>query len=363
MTDTLADRNFNPGNLKDHSTGQFKQFASEGEGYAALMNDLQSKVKGTSTTGLNGNSTLYDFASSYAPSSDNNDPAQYTANLANRLGVRPDSKLSELESRIPDFAQAIAANEGYTGAKGFKATPNNQIGQTQVNQNTIPAPITPVTSENKPKTLGQNIMGGINTAANYISKPFEDVAAIPVQAGLMAFNKLSGKNIPDPYQVEGGLGGNKINPINTSEGLLGKVGSAGTIASEVATVATAGGLASILKGGSALATPVVKQAIVDYGGKGLSNIATASGKVTALTDALASAEPGEKILIEAALKELAPKVLKEAGVGSFSELNPILAKSLGIGAKALKYLIGSGLLIGSGVIGSDKIKGIVKSVL
>jgi hypothetical protein len=122
MQPTIADKNFNPGNLKDPSTGQFRQFSSEGEGYSALMNDLQGKVTGTSTTGLNGNSTLHDFANTYAPPSDNNNSAQYTVNLANKMGVRPDTKLSELKNRIPDFAQAVASNEGYGGAKNFKSS-------------------------------------------------------------------------------------------------------------------------------------------------------------------------------------------------------------------------------------------------
>ena len=97
--------------MKDPSTGSFRKFKSPEEGYAALMNDLQIKVSGASTTGLTGDSTLYDFSQKYAPSSDNNNPAQYTVNLANTLKVRPDTKLSELKSRIPDFAHAIATNE------------------------------------------------------------------------------------------------------------------------------------------------------------------------------------------------------------------------------------------------------------
>lgn len=129
MQPTVADRNNNPGNLRDPSTGSFRTFKSPDEGYAALLNDLQGKMTGATSTGLSGKSTLYDFASKYAPSSDNNNPAQYTANLANTLGVRPDTRLEELQPRIGDLAQAIAKNEGYSGAKGYTAQPQELTPQ------------------------------------------------------------------------------------------------------------------------------------------------------------------------------------------------------------------------------------------
>ena len=126
---TVADRNNNPGNLRDPQTGTFRTFATPQEGYAALLNDLQGKVTGNTRTGLNSASTLFDFAKTYAPSSDNNNPAQYTANLANTLGIRPDTTLGQLQPHIGDFAQAIAKNEGYTAASGFKAQlPIGQAG-------------------------------------------------------------------------------------------------------------------------------------------------------------------------------------------------------------------------------------------
>ena len=116
---TIADTNNNPGNLKDPSTGKFRTFSSPEEGYAALLNDFQVKIDGKSKTGLNAKSTLYDWAQKYAPSTDNNDPGQYTANLANSLGIRPDTTLGELQPHLGDLVQAVARNEGYTAAKGF----------------------------------------------------------------------------------------------------------------------------------------------------------------------------------------------------------------------------------------------------
>ncbi len=105
----LAITNNNPGNLKDPKTGSFRQFQSPQEGYAALLNDLTAKQMGTSTTGIGPGSSLIDFAATYAPKSDNNNPGQYAASLANHMGVRPDARLKDLD--VTKWAAAVAKNE------------------------------------------------------------------------------------------------------------------------------------------------------------------------------------------------------------------------------------------------------------
>lgn len=106
---TPAVENNNPGNLKDPSTGTFQKFNSPQEGYAALLNDLETKKSGKSTTGLTPTSTLAQFSQTYAPASDKNNPGQYTANLANHMGVRPDTQLKDLDTA--KWAAAVAHNE------------------------------------------------------------------------------------------------------------------------------------------------------------------------------------------------------------------------------------------------------------
>lgn len=109
MPSTIASRLNNPGNLKDSATGAWRSFASPQEGYAALLNDLQAKQVGTTTTGLGPDSSLVDFASKYAPANDGNNVGQYAANLANQLGVAPNAKLKELD--LAKWAAAVAHNE------------------------------------------------------------------------------------------------------------------------------------------------------------------------------------------------------------------------------------------------------------
>ena len=254
---TLADTNYNPGNLRDVTTGNFRQFNSEGEGYAALMNDLQGKVTGNTRTGLNGSSSLYDFAQKYAPSGDNNNPAQYTANLANSLGVRPDTKLSELQSRIPDFAQAIAKNEGYTAAKGFKAVPKPQT------QTPPPAPVEP----SKPSvggflgnvlSSGANAIGGIASAVAHPIKTVEalgNTAVGGIEAGIKGAGDLltGGK-----YTANGGAGMPKTNEENQWDAFTGmlkdRYGSLDAVKNTLYKdpVGAAMDIASVLEGGAGL---------------------------------------------------------------------------------------------------------------
>lgn len=159
---TLANRNNNPGNLKDPATGTFKTFNSPQEGYAALLNDLEVKKKGQSKSGLTPESTLADFSKVYAPSSDKNNPAQYTANLANHMKVRPDSKLKDLDTGR--WAEAIAHSEGYKGA----ISPQSNSVQT------------PSTNEEKPKQgfLSSVAHGIIDPVATMVARPFQAIAEL-----------------------------------------------------------------------------------------------------------------------------------------------------------------------------------------
>lgn len=112
-----------------------------------------------------------------------------------------------------------------------------------------------------------------------------------------------------------------------------------------ATVQGLGGLLGSIQGGSALATEPVQSVLSQAAGKESISALTASEKVNALSHALSQAEPGVRPIFQKALQELAPKVLKEAGIGSLSELHPAISKALGLLAKL-------GLFAGGAVAGS-----------
>lgn len=80
-------RNCNPGNLKtpSHSTHDvdgFDVYTTFGQGWSALLNDLDDKFTGRNTHGLGATSTLADLFKVYAPAEDANDPASYAAFVA-----------------------------------------------------------------------------------------------------------------------------------------------------------------------------------------------------------------------------------------------------------------------------------------
>ena len=106
----LPTRDNNPGDIRSSSTG-FQQYQSPQEGYAALLNDITAKQTGDTKTGLNGHSSLADFAAKYAPPTDGNDTAKYAADLANQLGVSPDAPIGQIDAG--KLADAVSKNEGY----------------------------------------------------------------------------------------------------------------------------------------------------------------------------------------------------------------------------------------------------------
>ena len=108
-----AQRNNNPGNIRDTNTGEFRSFKSPQEGWRALREDLTAKLTGKTKTGLTPNSTLYDFAKVYAPERDRNDPKSYAEFVANGLKIKPDTPIGRLGDKVDQFAKVVATREGF----------------------------------------------------------------------------------------------------------------------------------------------------------------------------------------------------------------------------------------------------------
>lgn len=199
---TPAVRNQNPGNLKDPQTGTFRSFKDPLEGKAALYNDLTAKMTGTSTTGINGGSSLVEFAKVYAPAGDKNDPIQYAANLANKLGVSPDEKIGSLLPRIDDFASAVASNED-PSAK-YTQHPPIQGVQPSVSEPNADGYITNVQTEQKPQqkeegvsytpqgdTLGAKLGGRIKDVSNAVTDFTQNKQGL-ISTGLQTAGAVAG---------------------------------------------------------------------------------------------------------------------------------------------------------------------------
>lgn len=100
---TPAWKNNNPGNLEfAHQlnavpNGRFAKFATYQDGYNALKSMLIRACTSQMTSLYNPNMTLLQFYEKYSPSSDGNDPMQYSKKVAGDIGVDWSStKISQL---------------------------------------------------------------------------------------------------------------------------------------------------------------------------------------------------------------------------------------------------------------------------
>lgn len=190
---TPAVVNNNPGNLKDPLTGKFQTFPSMQAGYLALQQDLYGKVTGATSTSLNGNSTLLDFANVYAPSSDNNNPSQYAKNLASTLGVPVSTKIGTFKDNIASFANAVSKNEDINA--------NNLINGIKA-----PTPQQTTTPDMKPTQTGEDFYSLKQIAPPFVSAGLQqlqsngsayiDLSKIPANGNAQASNFAKTHNIP-----------------------------------------------------------------------------------------------------------------------------------------------------------------------
>lgn len=279
-TQNLPTRNNNPGDLRDPSTGSFRQFGDPKEGYAALLNDLHSKQTGTTTTGLGPASTLADFAKVYAPPGDNNNSAKYAADLANQIGVAPDSKLSELD--LGKWADAVSSNEGYSGNKH---TQSNNVSPAQsqppVTPLKIPQGISTDSSDNSgskpgflqglseditgtnPEDIGTQMANTVKGVGNFLFPIVGDVG-----------DDISGTSKKNALQQAGDLG---LSVLPFIPG-LGEAGEAARGAEVAGQAAKSTGLLGKLTGST-----VAKGAASGYGAGALSNLSNGQSVVQAIT--------------------------------------------------------------------------------
>ncbi len=320
--DTLANRNNNPGNLRDTKTGEFRNFSTPQEGYAALLNDLQAKQTGTTTTGVGPSSTLADFSKVYAPAGDKNDPAQYTANLANHMKVRPDAQLKDLN--LGAWADSIAHAEGYKSQTSGRKTFSSAIAEIQKDR-----PAEPEKKEGFGKSLLKSV---VKSPLTILARPVQAVA------GLMG---ASNQKIDD---VTKSVFGDFIAPTPKGALDVGKdiLRAGETVATGYGAIKGVQGLSSLFKAGSALKSPEVIKVLSQATdpGKGLSTLTRdqAVKRITAKLSSLKISEVGgqlEQNLLKA-LKELVPALPEKAG----------LIRKLISGSKiGLLDLIGAGTVV------------------
>ena len=358
----------NPGDLK--TGGQIATYSDPVAGKAALYNDLTAKMTGTSSTGLNGKSSLLDFSKVYAPASDGNDPIQYAANLSNQLGVSPDTQIGTLLPRIDDFAKAVSNNEGYqsssqSGSNTNQTTPTptdtsgvpdfvNKIKNLPNNNVTQPS-TTPFNQASQDVSKG-NYLGAAENGANGlyqgakgllndVTSHFAGLAAIPTQAIASRLGE------PDPFSTGFGVKGTPEVPISPlTRSAKGKdLGNAGlTTAITGATAGVGSGISGLLESTPAKflanASPAVKSAIAKYipevvDGQSLNDTVAGGAKTFGqMYDAVeneikATKSSSTKRVLQTALAKLLPLADKEDG-----NVTSLAQKGLGFAGNAVKSL-------------------------
>lgn len=349
--------NKNEGNLKDPKTGKLRVFSTPEESHQALIKDLEYKKSGQSVHIKPGQS-IEQFGNAWAPPSDNNIPGAWAKNVAKYLGV--DTAYAWDKVPTDEFAKGVAVAEGTTGLQsGQQKTESSPLVQkvrakhpeyADLSDSDLEAKILKKYPEyadlaspghnkdeatyqsqhtgalgTKPddSTLGKVVDNSITHAAgglvNNFIKPFVDVAAIPMQAGIAGINKLTGSNVPDPYQNIKSLGGNI--DINKVENIGGKLSSAGSVAGDIGMVAAVGSglglLSKVFSSGSALANPLLEEAL-PISMKKFAQMSM-SQQESVLNQGLKYAlenpnGAGHVRLLTQAIKEIGPLVDKELGL-------------------------------------------------
>jgi len=102
----------NPGNMRPiGASSGFQQFATPEDGMNAMIHDLTLKATGKSQAMGDKPATLRNIISTWAPAGDGNNPDAYTAFVAQKTGLNPDSLVNPMD--IPGkIAPAMAQFEG-----------------------------------------------------------------------------------------------------------------------------------------------------------------------------------------------------------------------------------------------------------
>lgn len=107
----------NPGNLRPvGATTGFMSYPTPQAGMQALNDDIMAKVTGKSSVMGNLQPTLTNVISKYAPAGDGNNPAAYTATVAQATGLDPNAVINPAD--VPKITTAMANVEGNTNTTG-----------------------------------------------------------------------------------------------------------------------------------------------------------------------------------------------------------------------------------------------------
>lgn len=202
MNAPLNQRNNNPGNLKDPNTGAFRNFSSPEEGAAANLADLQYKISGDSPAmkakfGDKYTPTLSNLIATWAPASDNNDPAAYAKFVSQKTGIPVNQplKVEDAKTILPAIAQ-FEGGQNYNAQSAlanYTAPPQTQTNAVQTPESSALAKLGQLAAVN-PEKYGLAYTNA-QLAAEKEKQKNEDTVITPDNANLHGDDFLN--TLPD----------------------------------------------------------------------------------------------------------------------------------------------------------------------
>lgn len=134
---TLADRNNNPGNMRELN-GQFGKYGSALAGWMAMARQIRLYFTGKSAAaGYQKLQTIWDIVHKYAPAADNNDPAAYSNFVAKMMGIGVKDTLNlSNPHQFNNLLQSMSRKEGYGQWNSPVSTVAANQAASQINQET-----------------------------------------------------------------------------------------------------------------------------------------------------------------------------------------------------------------------------------
>ena len=163
---TLADRNNNPGNIRDGTFAKSQPgYAGSNKGFAvfaSVQDGFNAQVKLLRSYYDRGIDTVSKVINRYAPSSENNTGA-YINDVSSALGINPNATLDP--NNLGTLAATMARHEGFSGWKslGGSAATNNPSSTPAKSGSVVDQVISAVTP-----TWVSELLNG-QTAARWIS--------------------------------------------------------------------------------------------------------------------------------------------------------------------------------------------------
>lgn len=365
-----------PGQIPANFQSDAKQFGLDPSDFSPKNQDMvaYNKIKSEKDKGLN----VLQIASSWNAGA--GEPNAYTGKFSNgQPSVVPGKyDVPTYVKNVNNTYQSLKEKTqldnglntgGLTSANTINPSASSGDQRSQLESQGQPVSINP--NKAQPSFLGGAIRDVIHpfvSGATNLINAGQDLIGKPETSPLSGSYLGNVQRIGSGFDVTKGLTPENLSAIGdaakqglgaatTIAGGEGLLGLGKTVAEEGLGGLTKGLLSNFTgKSVSEEAQAVLQQYAKDTG-SAISDL-SAKEKFNAITEAAQTADPATRQILQKDAQQALAQVMKEAGIGSWSELNPIKAKAIGITKKAIGFA-----LAGAGIdLGWNKLKGLLKNL-